>query len=96
MIEVFTLNDKKVVDSYTLYEKIGRPKTNYVRWIKKYKDRGGRDIDWFVSDELLKLNRKIKARYYFTLDFARAICINTVTKGSNELIVFLKEQQQEK
>jgi phage anti-repressor protein len=96
MIEVFSLKNHKVVDSFTLYNMIGLKKTHYSRWMKRLRDRGGRDIDWFVSDELLKLNRKIKNRYYFTLDFARAICIQYVTKESNKLIVFLKEEQEKK
>lgn len=96
MIEILVHDGIQVVDSLSLYDKIGLPKVNYTRWLKKYKNRGGRDIDWFISDKLLKLNRRIKNRCYFTLEFARAICIGNVTKGSNQLIVFLKEEQNKK
>ncbi len=96
IIEVTEFNGAKVVDSYLLYNFIGLNKTAYCRWIKFYKDRGGRDIDWFISEDLLKLNRHIKNRYYFTLEFARGICIRYRTKGSNQLIVFLKEEQNKK
>ncbi len=96
VINVLIHQNEKVVDSYTLYELIGLKKPHYARWIKFYKERGGRDIDWFIDDKLLKLNRHIKNRYYFTLEFARGICIRYRTKGSNQLIVFLKEEQNKK
>ncbi len=100
MIEIFTIEregkKERVVDSYTLYNLMGLPKQHYNRFIKKYKNRGGIDIDWFIDNKLLKLNRRIKNRHFFTLEFARAICIGHITKGSNQLIVFLKEQQNDR
>jgi len=92
VIEIDLYNGQKTVDSYDLYLTIGLTRTNYVRWIKNIKERGGRDIDWFISDNLKYKNRKIKKRYYFTLDFARAICIRYKLPDSNKLIVFLKEE----
>ena len=92
-IEVVIHEGQKVVDSYTLYCKMGLHIAVYNRWVRNARNRGGKDIDWFLNADLLKLNRRIKARYYFTLDFARAMCIKDRTKGSNELIVFLKEEQ---
>ncbi len=92
MIEVELHLGNKTVDSYDLYNKIGLSNSNYSQWIKNARDRGGRDINWFVSDVLKYRNRRIKKRYYFTLDFARAICIKYKLPESNKLIVFLKEE----
>lgn len=91
-IDVYLHEGQKVVDTYDLYCKMDLTPTNYSRWIRNSRNRGGKDIDWFISGELLKKNRRIKQRYFFTLDFARAMCIKDRTKGSNELIVFLKEE----
>ncbi len=91
-IEIYIHNSQKVVDTFDLYIKMGLAISQYSRWIRNSRNRGGKDIDWFLSDNLLKKNRRIKQRYYFTLDFARAMCIKDRTKGSNELIVFLKEE----
>lgn len=92
-IEISIHEGHKVVDTFDLYSKIGLDISNYSRWIRNARNRGGRDIDWFLSDKLLKKNRRIKQRYFFSLDFARAMCIKYRTKGSNELVVFLKEEQ---
>ena len=92
IISVCLHEGQKVVDTFDLYRKMGLEISNYSRWIRNSKNRGGKDIDWFISGELLKKNRRIKQRYFFTLDFARAMCIKDRTKGSNELIVFLKEE----
>jgi phage anti-repressor protein len=91
-IDIIKLGDNKVVDSYRLYCIIGLHKSVYSRWIKNVKARGGRDIDWFIDRDLLLQNKRIKARFYFTLDFARGLCMQYKTKESNKLIVFLKEQ----
>lgn len=93
VISIHEHNSQKVVDTFELYSKIGLDLSNYSRWIRNARARGGKDIDWFINADLLKKNRRIKQRYYFTLDFARAMCINYKTKGSNELVVFLKEEQ---
>lgn len=92
IISIYAHNGQKVVDTFDLYGKMGLEISNYSRWIRNSRNRGGKDIDWFISGELLKKNRRIKQRYFFTLDFARAMCIKDRTKGSNELIVFLKEE----
>jgi predicted ATPase len=92
VVNIYQTANQKVVDSYELYNKIGLHKTQYGRWVKFYKNRGGENIDWFRDEKLLKLNRKIKCRYYFKLKFARGICIRYVTKESNKLIVFLQEE----
>ncbi len=91
-LNILIHNGQKVVDTFELYKKMGLDITHHSRWIRNSRNRGGKDIDWFLSDNLLKKNRRIKQRYYFTLDFARAMCIKDRTKGSNELIVFLKEE----
>jgi phage anti-repressor protein len=85
-IDIGQHNGQKVVDTYELYIKMGLDVSNYSRWIRNARARGGKDIDWFINADLLKKNRRIKQRYYFTLDFARAMCINYKTKGSNELV----------
>ena len=92
LIKIYNHKGQKVVDSFELYNKMGLDITHHSRWIRNAKLRGGIDLDWFLNEDLKKLNRRIKTRYYFTLDFARAMCIKDRTKGSNELIVFLKEQ----
>jgi len=91
-LEIVNINGVKMVDSYELYIAINLHITHYSRWIKFYTNRGGQNIDWFIDDKLSKINRKVKKRYYFTLEFARGICIRYVTKESNGLIVFLKEE----
>ncbi len=93
VIDIHNHNDQEVVDTFELYVKIGLDLSHYSRWIRNARARGGKDIDWFINADLLKKNRRIKQRYYFTLDFARAMCIKYKTKGSNELVVFLKEEE---
>ena len=95
MIDIKVHNGEKVVDSYLLYNKIGLNKSVYSRWIRNVRNRGGRDIDWFLSEDLKKINLKVKSRCYLTLDFARALCIQYKTRESNQLIVFLKTKQKE-
>jgi len=92
MIDIELYEGQKTVDCYDLYIKIGLHPHHYARWIRNMKNRGGRDLDWFVSDNLKYKNRRIKMRYYLTLDFARAICIQYKLPYSNKLIVFLKEE----
>lgn len=93
LVNIEIHKDQKVVDSYNLYLAAGLNLTNYSRWVRRILDRGGRDIDWFISDNLKYRNLRIKKRYYFTLDFARAICIQYISPKSNKLIVYLKEEQ---
>lgn len=96
MIDIIIHENTKVVDSHELYIKIGLTPKHYAKWIRHQRNRGGRDIDWFLSKDLLDKNKHIKNRLYFTLDFARAQCIKYNLKGSNQLIVFLKEEQNKK
>lgn len=96
MIDISIHENTKVVDSHELYTKIGLHPAHYAKWIKHQRSRGGRNIDWFLAKELLEENKHIKTRLYFTLDFARAQCIKYNSTGSNQLIVFLKEEQNKK
>lgn len=81
---------KKVVDSYELYMKMGLIQPHYARWIAKVLYLGTPEEDYITDKALLQLNRKIKKRYYFTLEFARAMCMKTFTNKSVKLIRFLK------
>lgn len=93
MIEIKKHKGFHVVDSFKLYSITGLDISNYSRWMTLAKTRGGRDIDWFIDDGLLKLNRRIKMRCYFTIDFARAMCMRYRNKPCNSLNVYFKEQQ---
>lgn len=96
MISIYRTQDQKVVDSNELYHAIGLHRTSYSRWIKLYKNRGGENIDWFRDEKLLKLNRRIRVRYFFSLEFARGICTRYGNKQSFKLIVLLKEEMDKK
>ena len=90
MINIFKHNDTEVIDSHELFMLIGMNSANYSRWMLLAKSRGGRDIDWFISSDLLAKNKKIKSRCYFSLEFARAMCMRYRTDNSHKLIVYLK------
>ena len=73
MIDVVTYKGHLVVDSFELYKLLGKKNSNYSRWVKRIIRFGLHDTEWFIDDDILRINKKIKARYYFSLSFASGI-----------------------
>ena len=90
MIEIEFHKGQMMVDSRKLYEAMGLHPANYSRWMRETLKLTGRNIDFFEVESLLKVNRRIKIRHYFTIEMARALSIKTLTIHSKKINAFLK------
>jgi hypothetical protein len=75
----------KVIDSYDFYLLCGLSEDNYSRWIAQIMERAVPDKDYFQDPELLKINAKVKKRYWFNTSFAAGLCFMICTRWSLDL-----------
>jgi len=75
----------RVVDSYEFYIRCGLNEDNYGRWIASVIERSIPGKDYFEDPELLKINPKVKKRYWFSSQFACGLAFSTATRFSLEL-----------
>ncbi len=75
----------KVVDSYDFYIRCGLSEGNYTQWVVPIIERAALGRDYFCDPELLKINPKVKKRYWFSSQFASGLAFSTSTRFSLEL-----------
>lgn len=89
-IQIYKVEGKKVVSSYSLYRIAGLTRQNYTRWLKEVVlIIGVLDEEYFPA----KGSVPWRLRYYFTIDFAAALCLVAKRKEALELRRYLINQR---
>jgi phage anti-repressor protein len=86
-IDIYIVNNKKVVNSFDFYKATGLKRCNYTRWIANIVlEIGTPDKDFSpmpdnIADRFFKRGKYDKFRYYFDIDFAIGLCLVAKRKG---------------
>jgi phage anti-repressor protein len=76
-LETYQIGDKKMVHSFAFYRAVGLKRCNYTRWLNRTVFEIGVPGEDYVpaKENVAGRTVRFRLRYYFTIDFAIALCL---------------------
>lgn len=84
-VEIY--RNESCIDSLALFNSIGLHKNGYTQWIRRFKELGQENVDYYKKQSMILDPQKIKMRYRYhvTLLFACELCVAARTFQGKEL-----------